>query len=64
MQRKCVLCNGTGFYKGNICECISNKRMKDSLEGIKNSDLPDCIKDLFSAFDERGGKNEMDSNER
>lgn len=43
-ERKCHICQGTGFHKGNICVCISNKG--------RAQDIPDFLKDLFRGVDE------------
>jgi len=35
--RSCTICHGTGFYKGQICTCITGKR----------DELPEEFQDIF-----------------
>jgi hypothetical protein len=37
-MKDCPLCQGTGFYKGCICVCIT---------GVKKDDMPDELKAIF-----------------
>jgi hypothetical protein len=42
--RKCPICQGTGFAKGEICPCITGKGL-DLPDG-----MPDIFKDIFGGF--------------
>ncbi len=46
-KEKCPICDGTGFYHGKVCICISGEKDKAM------PDLPEGFEELFGLF---GGK--------